>query len=37
MREIEKIEIHEVAIAEAKDVMDSCAERKKMVMEKWLR
>lgn len=34
---VKQIETYEAAIAEAKAVMDSCAERKKMVLEKWLR
>lgn len=34
---VKQIETCEAAIAEAKAVMDSCAERKKMVLEKWLR
>lgn len=34
---VKQIETYEAAITEAKAVMDSCAERKKMVLEKWLR
>lgn len=34
---VKQIETHEAAITEAKTVMDSCAERKKMVLEKWLK
>lgn len=37
MRDKEIIETYEVAIDEAKAVMDSCAERKKMVLEKWMK
>lgn len=34
---VKQIETYEAAIAEAKAVMAGCAERKKMVLEKWLR
>ncbi|MCQ2318569.1 MAG: restriction endonuclease subunit S [Bacteroidales bacterium] len=34
---VKQIETFEAAVAEAKAVMDSCAERKKMVLEKWMR
>lgn len=34
---VKQIETYEAAIAEAKAVMDSCAARKKMVLEKWLK
>ncbi|MCQ2319981.1 MAG: restriction endonuclease subunit S [Bacteroidales bacterium] len=34
---VKQIETYEATIVEAKAVMDSCAERKKMVFEKWLR
>ena len=34
---VKQIETYEAAIVEAKAVMDSCAERKKMVLEKWLK
>ena len=34
---VKQIETYEAAIAEAKAVMDSCVERKKMVLDKWLK
>ncbi len=34
---VKQIETYEAAIAEAKAVMAGCAERKKMVLEKWLK
>lgn len=34
---ISEIETYESKIAKAKSVMDGCAERKKMILEKWLK